>query len=296
MPPPDCVAVPVRHRTVRESIDEAVRVLEAAGHRRDGARIDADVLTRHLLDWDRATMLLRCDEPMPPAAGDRLDALIARRAAREPVAYLTGVREFYGRAFAVSPAVLIPRPETELVVDAVLKRMAPDSTARVVDVGTGSGVLAVSLAAERRHVRVDATDISEDALAVARQNAATHGVEGRIHFHCGDLLAPLPGPFDVIVANPPYVPLRHAAGLSPDVGRYEPPVSLFGGDNGLDLVTRLLREAVARLAPGGWLAMEFGMGQEYDVAELATASGLVIDEVLPDLQGIARVIVCRPRP
>jgi release factor glutamine methyltransferase len=282
-----------RPLTVREVVDAAVATLERAGHARDRARVDVGVLARHVLGWDRATLLMRDGDPMPADAGSRLDALVARRTAREPVAYLTGTREFYGRPFHVSPAVLIPRPETELLVDAVLRHITPDAVPAIADVCTGSGILAITLAAERPLARLDATDISTDALAVARQNATSLGVSDRVRFHHADLFGALTGPYDVIVANPPYVAARDAAGLSPDVGRYEPAVALFGGDDGLAMMPRLLSDSITRLAAHGLLVMEFGLGQEYDVTRCAAETGFGIEEVLHDLQGIARALVCR---
>lgn len=281
--------------TVREVIARGAATLSDAGFVTASAARDADVLVRHVLAWDRATLLLRRDEPMPAGAHAIFVALIARRATREPVAYLTGTREFYGRDFQVSPAVLIPRPETELIVDAVLTHTAPEAALRVADVGTGSGILAVTLACERPMITVVATDISLAALVVARRNAEAHGVSSRIGFIEGDLLAATRGPFDVIVANPPYVPTRDAPGLSPDVRDFEPAVALFGGNHGLDMAARLMEDVVRQLAPDGIFVMEFGCGQQYDVAHHATNAGLEVLQVIADLQGIDRTVVCRLR-
>lgn len=281
--------------TVREELARATARLRAAGATAGDAAVDADVLVRHVLGWDRATLLLRRDEAMAPAVRDTFTALVERRAHHEPVAYLIGTREFYGRAFTVAPAVLIPRPETELIVDDVLQRTAPDAVLRVADVCTGSGILAVTLAAERPGATVLATDISDAALAVARHNALAHAVADRITFVEADLLAPTPGPFDVIVANPPYVARRDASGLAPDVRDFEPALALFGGDEGLEVIGRLVRQAAKRLAPEGMFVMEFGAGQQYDVVHHLKRAGLDVLQILTDLQGIARVVVCRPR-
>ena len=274
---------------------QAVVRLREAGLAASDAALDADVLIRHLLAWDRATLLLHRDEPMPADVGATFSHLIARRVKREPVAYLTGTREFYGRDFAVSPAVLIPRPETELIVDAVLRGSPPSAPWRIADVGTGSGILAVTIACERPRVAVVATDVSMAALQVARRNAQAHGVDNRIAFVAGDLLAPAAGPFDVIVSNPPYVPARDATALAPDVRDFEPAFALFGGEAGLDLVQRLLVDAAARLAPAGTFVMEFGAGQQYDVAHHATRAGFEVLEIAHDLQQIPRAIICRLR-
>ncbi len=281
--------------SIRERMAAAEAALREAGSSPQDARIDADVLARHVLGWDRATLLLRREEPMPPEAAPAYDRLIARRTRREPVAYLTETREFYGRPFRVSPAVLIPRPETELVVDHVLRETSPGVPLRVADVGTGSGILAVTIACERPQAQVIATDISGEALAIARENATTHGVASRVTFVEGDLLQPAPGPFDVIVANPPYVAARDAAGLARDVRDYEPALALFGGDDGLALVRRLVREAAERLVSSGLLVMEFGAGQGYDVAHYVSDAGFEPVELLEDLQGIERVVAGRLR-
>ncbi|MCC6162191.1 MAG: peptide chain release factor N(5)-glutamine methyltransferase [Acidobacteria bacterium] len=251
------------------------------------------MLARHVVQWDRATWITRADEPVPAGFAQAFDALVARRAAREPVAYIIGTREFYGRDFRVSRDVLIPRPETELIVEWALATLPADRFLRIVDVGTGSGVLAVTLAAERESWHVEAVDISERAVAVARDNARRQGVAGRLTFLIGDLLAPTMGAFDAIVANPPYVARRDAPGLSPDVHDHEPHVALFGGQDGMDVPERLLNDAAQRLVPGGWLAMEFGYGMQDPVEIAARNAGLTVVDVLEDLQGIARTLIAR---
>lgn len=252
------------------------------------------MLARHLLQWDGATWIIKADEPAPAAFVEAYARLVERRAGREPVAYITGVREFYGRDFQVSPAVLIPRPETELIVDYVLATLPADRFLRVIDVGTGSGAMAVTLAAERPTWHVEATDISPAAVAMARRNAHAHGVGQAITFLEGDLLLPTMGMFDAIVSNPPYVARRDAPGMVPDVVDHEPHVALFGGHDGLDLPRRLLEQAAPRLVPGGRLVMEFGYGQEDVMREAAQAVGLAVERVLEDLQGIARTLVATP--
>lgn len=281
--------------TIRARIAAAEQALHGEHRPPGAARVDADVLARHVLGWDRATLLLRRDEPMPADAAATYEALVARRQRHEPVAYLTGGREFFGRPFVVSPAVLIPRPESELVVEYVLRHTPADAPLRVADVGTGSGILAVTVACERPRARVVALDISPEALVVARDNARALGAASRVAFVVGDLLAPIGGAFDLIVANPPYVALRDAPGLSPDVRDFEPSVALFGGPDGFDLVSRLMVEASQRLAPGGLFLMEFGAGQGYDVGRHATSAGFDVLEILDDLQGIERVLVGRLR-
>ncbi|HEX7086081.1 MAG TPA: peptide chain release factor N(5)-glutamine methyltransferase [Vicinamibacterales bacterium] len=264
-----------------------------AGIPPDLAAIDAEVLARHLLAWDRATYLLRRDEPVSAADRARYDALVERRARREPVAYITGRREFWGREFVVSPAVLVPRPETEVLVEAVLTRLGDRSRPwRIADVGTGSGCLAVTLAAELPASRVVATDISVAALQVARTNAVRHGVDGRILMVRTSLLTGIAGPFDVVVANLPYIPRPCAEALSPDVRDYEPHEALFGqGEDGLDTIRELLVQTSSRLSADGLLLLEFGFGQGDAMrAELARTPLRLID-VLRDLQGHERTLV-----
>jgi release factor glutamine methyltransferase len=216
---------------------------------------------------------------------------VGRREAREPTAYITGVREFYGLDFEVTPAVLIPRPETEFIIEAALPLLLRKLDARAADIGTGSGNIAVTLAHETRHCSVVATDISTDALAVAKRNAARHGVFNRLEFVCTSILDGVPGEFDLIAANPPYVRDVDRQGLSPSVLR-EPAVALFGGPNGMRDIESVLRAVSSSLRPGGWLLMEFGFGQEEDVrARVAAHPELHLDRVVADLQGLPRTAV-----
>jgi release factor glutamine methyltransferase len=264
-----------------------------AGVPPDQAAIDAEVLARHVLGWDRAKYLASRQEPFPPAAAAQFDAAVAQREARVPVAYITGHREFWGREFEVSPAVLIPRPETELILEEAL-RFLSDAAGnwRIADVGTGSGCLAICLAHERPQAAVVATDLSTEALAVAGRNADRVGVSSRIRFAHTSLLAGFSGPFDLIVANPPYIPRAHEATLPPDVRDHEPEVALFGhGDDGLDDVRALLRQSAERLAPRGRLMMEFGYGQSAAVRAGSEQAGLEVVTILKDLQGHERTLV-----
>jgi release factor glutamine methyltransferase len=278
---------------VRHAVAAARQRLLAAGLDQRHAHLDPEVLARHVLQWDRATWITRADEPASPEFLAAFEAVIARRARREPVAYIVGSREFYGRDFLVNPAVLIPRPESELIIDYALQRVAVNEFVRVVDVGTGSGALGLTLACERPAWHVEVTDVSADAVGVARLNAQALGVADRVTFLVGDLLAPTIGLFDVIVSNPPYVARRDAPGMMPDVRDHEPHVALFGGQDGMDIPRRLLEQAASRLVPGGWIAMEFGYGMQEPVEAAARAAGLHVEEVLEDLQGIARTLVAR---
>jgi len=264
-----------------------------AGIPPDQASIDAEVLARHVLGWDRAKYLMRRHESFPEHTADRFEAAIEQRERRVPVAYITGHREFWGLDFEVSPDVLIPRPETELMVEAALKFLSSTAgSPRIADVGTGSGCIAVTLACECPQATVVATDVSRSALAVARRNASRHGVTARVQFVATSFLDGVQPPFDLILANPPYVPRSHEATLSADVRNHEPALAVFGhGDDGLDDVREVLSHAARRLAPNGRLMLEFGFGQGPDVRRDAERAGLQIVDVLKDLQGHERTLV-----
>jgi release factor glutamine methyltransferase len=216
---------------------------------------------------------------------------------REPMAYLYGGREFYGRMFEVTSAVLIPRPETEIIVEAALQRFPDDrAVLQIADIGTGSGCLAITLAKERPAARVLATDVSKAGLLVAQQNAHRYGVEDRVVFAFGDLLADATrttfGVFDLIVSNPPYVSDGDRATLPPEVRDYEPAAALFAGPDGLDVIRRMIPAAAARLKTGGSLIFEIGAGQDAAVSELISAApGLRMVGLRNDLQGIPRTVV-----
>jgi release factor glutamine methyltransferase len=285
--------------TLHDVLDAARRELNAAGLADVYATVDVEVLARHVLGWDRAALLIARRSPAPEGLAHALAPLIARRAAREPVAYITGHREFWGLDFEVTPDVLVPRPETESVVEEALEILARfPASLFLLDVGTGSGCLAVAIAAATPHVSVTATDVSTGALRVAARNAARLA-PGRVRFVAADLLAPFvsDAPFvDVLVSNPPYVP-RSATNVMVDVERHEPSTALYGGDDGLVFLRRLAVGAARIVRPGGWWISEFGDGQEEDVRAIVTATGAwSILRVRDDLQGIARVIVARRNP
>ena len=283
--------------TLAERVSEAARRLAEAGIDARDAAFDAEVLARHALGWDRATYLARWREPAPAGFEDRFEPLVARRGRREPVARITGRREFWGLDFEVAPAVLVPRPESELLVETALARLGDRAAPwKIADVGTGSGCLAIALTRELPRARAAATDICPDALAVARRNAARHGAADRVTFHHTDLLDSVPGPFDLIVSNPPYVPDGVVDTLAPEVSRHEPAAALRGGPDGLDTVRRLVAVAADRLRPGGWLIVEVGAGQSGDAAGIAQRAGLRMADVRPDLQGIPRVVVMQAGP
>ena len=280
--------------SLHERLADARETLVRAGIPAEEAALDAEVLARHVLDCDRATLLTRARDPLPSAFDRLYRALIARRVGREPVAYIVGHREFWGLEFDVTPAVLIPRPETELVVEEALASLPRrDIVRHIIDVGTGSGCLAVTLAVEFPPASVTATDTSHEALAVAYRNADRHNVIGRITFVQADVLKDLTEPADLIVSNPPYVPAGDAATLQAEVARYEPSSALYGGPDGLDVIRRLVGNARQHLAAGGWLIIEFGFGQEAAVRQVAQEAGWNVARIRSDLQGIPRVAVLR---
>jgi release factor glutamine methyltransferase len=248
-----------------------------------------------VLAWDTTKLLASAGEQAPASFPDAFETLVARRVAREPLAYITGHREFFGLELEVTPAVLIPRPETELIVEAALASLPETQLFTMIDACTGCGNVAVAVAKHRTNARIAATDISERALDVARRNAARHGVESRVTFVPADLFGDLAGPVDIITANPPYVAERNAPGLQPEVGAHEPHVALFGGGNdGLKMVERVVRESPPLLRPGGFLIFEFGFGQEVEVEALVRASAvLTLLDLKRDLQGIARTVIAR---
>jgi release factor glutamine methyltransferase len=280
--------------TIHARVAEGRQRLRAAGLSSAEADISARALAEHLLGWTTERFLADAADAEPRDFAVRFDAAIERRAAREPLAYIVGSREFWRLDFEVTPDVLIPRPETELIVEAALN-LHPARTAPLVvaDVGTGSGCLSVAIAVEWPHASVLATDISTAALAVARRNAVRHRVSHRIHFVTTDLLLGVEGPFDLIVANPPYVRDGDSRGLQPEV-RNEPHVALYGGREGLDAITRLVAEVPSRLASGGHLIFEFGFGQDIEVEHLIEHSDtLTLVDLRRDLQGIARTAIAR---
>ena len=278
------------HDLVRGARDRFV----SAGISANLATLDAEVLARQVLGWDRARFLTDRDERATSVFLLNYEPLVARRERREPVSYILGTREFWGLAIEVGPDVLIPRPETELIVDETLALVGRDSSPIVMDVGTGSGCIAIALAREIPRARVIATDVSRYALEVARRNAVQHGVADRIRFVETSFLDGINGVADVIVSNPPYVPLVSEPGLTPEVRDYEPRVAVFAGEDGLEGLRSVIDSAIARLAPGGWLVMEFGYGQDSCVASLVNeVAGLDLIKIRHDLQEIPRTAVCR---
>lgn len=240
----------------------------------DSPRLTAELLLAHVLDTSRVRLYADLDRPLEKEELAALRTLIERRAGGEPTQYLTGRREFYGHSFRVDPRVLIPRPETELLVEAVLRALPRDREARVLELGAGSGCISVSIALGNPRARVVATELSPEALEVAEANAEALGVADRVEVRRGDLFQPLAAEdrFEVVVSNPPYVARAALARLSAEVRR-EPGLALDGGEDGLEVIRRIVAEAQAWLVPGGLLTLEIGDEQGDRVRSLLEAAG-----------------------
>lgn len=285
--------------TLAEHVARGRLRLAGAGIRAEDAAFDAEVLARHLLGWDRASYLARTRDPVPAWFPRQYGQWLERRAGREPVSQILGRREFWGLDFEVTRDVLTPRPETELIVEEALAcvsaaRADGKAVHSVVDVGTGSGCLAVSLARELPGARIVATDTSGAALAVARRNAVRHGVGARVAFVRSSLADALAGPVDLLVSNPPYAADADLAVLPPEVREFEPEIAVAGGPDGLEPIRRLLDQAPRVLAPAGWLVFEFGACQEEGVrAAIVRHPTLELVRIRRDLQGLPRTAVVR---
>jgi len=280
--------------TLREALTSATRQLDASsGLCADAAR-DAALLLRHVLAISHAAQLAEPERELTNAQQATFDALILRRIANEPIQYITGEQEFYGLTLRVTPAVLIPRPETEHLVEAVLAELNLAQSLRILDVGTGSGAIAIALAFHLPNAQITAVDLSAAALEVAAANTARHALAGRIRYLKSDLLDAFPpdeAPFAAIVSNPPYVPAADRASLHPQVRDHEPAAALFAGPDGLDIYRRLIPQARAALQPNGLLALEIGHGQSEAIASLL--SGWKELRFLDDLQHIPRIALAR---
>ena len=278
--------------TIAEALRDGAERLQAAGV--SSPRLDAERLLRHVLGWDAARLIASPHDTLPYSAAVEFEALVAQRAERRPLQHLTGTQAFWKHDFLVTPDVLIPRPETELLVEAALEALRDTPSPVVVDVGTGSGCLAVSLALERPDAQVLGVDSSAAALFVARANAERLGA--RVRFEPSDLLSAVPdlaGRVDVVVSNPPYVDPAEIPGLDPEVRDHEPRAALVAEEGCDALYTRLAREAARVLKPGGTLAVEMGAGMEVSVRCALTDGGLTVTDVRPDLAGIARAVIAR---
>ena len=248
---------------------------------------DADVLLCHALGRNLTWLISHSDDPVDSSTADKATQMVDRRLAAEPLQYIRGYAEFFGRRFAVDPRVLIPRPETEILVEAAIKRLA--AGARVLDVGTGSGCIAISIDREMPEVHVVGTDRSIAALALARHNQEK--LSSRVAFVAADFLTPLRGAFDFIVSNPPYIPAGVVAALAPEVQHHEPRNALTPGQLGTEAFETLLHDGGDLLDKGGRLMLEIGFDQAAAIRRLASEGGGLVDEMIADLAGIQRVVV-----
>jgi len=277
--------------TVQRLLDWTVKFFETKGI--ETARLDAELLLAHALGWQRIELYARYDHVPQGPPLDQFREMVRSRGARMPARYLTGKAEFYSLPLAVSPAVLIPRPETEFLVERALAVLPKDDDSLVADLGTGSGAIALAVAKGCAKARVVATDVSEDALAVARANAEKTGLAERVTFALGFWFEALEdgARFDAILSNPPYVAVPDLEQAMPEVRDHEPRLALDGGDDGLDAYRLLVAEAATWLRPGAWLILEVGQGQSEAVLALASETGRYdATAVEPDYQGIPRVV------
>jgi release factor glutamine methyltransferase len=256
------------------------------------ARRDAELLLAHIMGLSRTHLLTHPEQPLTSSQLEAYYQAVERRAQSEPIQYITGTQEFYGLELAVSPAVLIPRPETEHLVESVLN-IAPSQPGelRILDIGTGSGAIAIALAKHLPQAQIVATDLSEDALLVAQSNAKKHGVAGRISFVQCDLFPPDSGEFDMICSNPPYIADEEI--LETQVAAFEPSSALYAGPTGMEIYERLIPEASRVLRPTGSLLLEIGHGQSQSIQNLLQHSGFEGIHFVPDLQGISRVAIAQ---
>jgi release factor glutamine methyltransferase len=285
---------------LKQALNSAIERLSA--EKVPSPRLNAELLLMFVLNCDRAFLFAHPERELTPDEHANYDAALAERSRGVPAQYITGHQEFWGMDLIVTPAVLIPRPETEHVVEATLeavnsgigpstsdvKRRASNSPIRIADIGTGSGCIALALAKELPNAEMHATDISPAALEIARANAARHQLESRINFHQADLLGDIPAPLDLIVSNPPYVGESEEDQVQLEVRKFEPRSAVFAGHTGIEVIARLIPQARLALRPGGWLIFEISGTIAAEVKPLLQRWGAV--EVIPDLQSIPRVV------
>jgi release factor glutamine methyltransferase len=280
--------------TLRQAITNAAAELAANPHLSEHAHRDAELLLLHTLQIPRVTLIAYPDRDLSADQHALYQTAIGRRLQLEPIQYITGEQEFYGLRLHVSPAVLIPRPETEHLVEAVLALLPDNQPLNLADIGTGSGAIAIALAVHLPFAHITALDLSAEALAVATSNAREHNVANRIDFLNSDLLAAIDHhteKFDAIVSNPPYIPESDRSTLHPQVREHEPATALFAGETGLDIYSRLIPEALSALKPNGLLALEIGHGQRDALTHLL--AGWKDVSFVNDLQQIPRVALAR---
>lgn len=275
---------------IQEALRDAVRTLQAAHI--ESASIDARLLLEHALGLSREQLLLRLDDLLTPAQMHKYDALVARRVNRQPMAQIIGSRDFFGLTFKVTPSVLDPRPDSETLVETVLKRTRDNNAPlNILDLGTGTGCLLLTLLYEFKHARGIGVDVSNEALEVAKENALRLGLNDRASFIQSHWCMQVEGTFDIILSNPPYIPTQDIFDLQPEVADHEPKLALDGGADGLSCYRAIIASLKPHLASNGMAVVEFGLGQQFAIETLVKENHLKIASVVPDLQGIARCIV-----
>lgn len=286
---------PVEDWTVRRVLEWTIGHLKKHGS--DSARLDAEVLLAHARGCQRIMLYTAYDEVLTETVRQKMRELVKRRSQAEPVAYLVGMKEFYSLSFEVTRDVLIPRPDTELLVMESLSRMSGCQNMRILELGVGSGCISTAIAVNHKTCRLTGVDISEAALEVARRNVTRHKVSDRVELLCGDLFTPLRDitPFDLLVSNPPYIPSDEIDTLDPTVRLHEPKLALDGGKDGLDVIRRIARDAPHYLRPGGWVLIEFTPEQAETIFALFAEekSGYTDVKILSDLGHQPRVLAAR---
>lgn len=284
--------------TVRDLLARAIDDLETAGV--PEPRADAEIVLAHTLGRDRVYLLAHGGDVVPPQQADEYMSAVESRRKRRPLSYITGAKEFFGLEFEVSQGVMVPRPETELLVEEVISSLkeSDQPAGRILDIGTGCGNIAVSLARHISSAWVVGTDVSAQAVAVAARNALRHGVADRVAFIVCDIVSAVRGDesFDAIVSNPPYIRTADIAALLPEVGEHEPRIALDGGLDGLSAIGRIAASAPQYLKGGGILALEIGEGQSGPVGALLETAGFGQVRIVPDYAGIARLVTARKPP
>lgn len=279
-------------KNVGEQLASASLLLAGAGI--ETHLLDAQLIMAHVLGLSKLGVIAHPELELSSTALARFAELVAQRAQRCPLAYIVGSKEFYGLEISVTPGVLVPRPETEVLVEETIKRVRERESPLIADIGSGSGAIAVALAANLPEARIFATEIAPEAVQTTQRNIEKHELSDRVTLLAGDLVAPIAGLdtlLDAIVSNPPYIPSADIETLQPEVRDYEPRLALDGGPDGLDAYRRLFSESIGLLKSSGFVAVEIGQGEAKDVVQIAAGAGFSRAEVIPDLAGIERVVI-----
>lgn len=278
---------------VRAWCAHAAAALSEAGV--ENAALDARLMVQHVLSCTHAELVAQPERTLSDEVRAALNALLARRCAREPLAYLLGGREFYGLPFYVSRHTLIPRPDSETLIDAVLARVNKDAAVHILDLGTGSGCLLLTLLSQLKNAHGIGVDVSEKALDIAKKNAENLGLSERVEWRSARWCEGLQKKVEIVVANPPYIPSNDVRHLMPEVVRYEPASALDGGEDGLDCYREIARQLPQHVTKPGLVVLEVGIGQDAAVSEIFCAAGFSVDTVLNDLSGIPRCVIASHR-